>query len=76
MLIARMHAHRIDVLNRADDDKVIRGITHDLELEFLPPDHGFLNQDFVNGAHLEATLDQLAKLLDGCTQYRHQPRPA
>ena len=34
--IAGMHAHRIEILDRADDDAVVGPIAHHLHLEFLP----------------------------------------
>ena len=31
-----VNPHGVEVLDRADDDAVVRFVTHDLELEFLP----------------------------------------
>src|SRR5262249_7464075 len=60
--VARVHAHRVDVLDRADDDEVVRDVAHHLQLEFLPANDRFLDQDLVDGAELEAALDQVAEL--------------
>ena len=45
--IAGMHAHRIEVLDRADDHDVVRRVAHHLELEFLPSFDRLLDQHFV-----------------------------
>ena len=51
--IAGVHAHRIDVLDGADDDGVVGAVAHDLHLEFLPAEHGFLDQHLVGGRGVE-----------------------
>ena len=48
--VARVDAHRVDVLDRADDDGVVRAVAHDLELELLPAGHRLLDQDLGDGA--------------------------
>ena len=52
--IAGVHAHGIEVLNRADDDDVVFGVAHHLEFEFLPAQHRLFNQRFVHGREIEA----------------------
>ena len=42
--VARVHAHRIDVFDRADDDEVVGDVAHHLELEFLPADDGLFDE--------------------------------
>ena len=42
--VSRVDAHRIEILDRADDDDVVRAVPHDLELELFPADHRFLDQ--------------------------------
>ena len=54
-----MHAHRIDVFNRADDDAIVRLVADDFHLVFLPAQHTFLNEDFRGGGGVEAALDDL-----------------
>ena len=39
--VAGVHAHRIEVLDRADDDAVVALVAHHLHLEFLPAEHRF-----------------------------------
>ena len=62
--VAGVHAHRVDVLDRADDDEVVGDIAHHLEFEFLPADHRFLDEHFVHRAHLEAAAADFLELLD------------
>ena len=57
-----MHAHRIEVLDRADDDAIIVSVAHHLHLELLPSEHGFLDQDFVGGGGVDAALDDFDEL--------------
>ena len=52
-----MHAHRIEVLDRADDDDVVRAIAHDLELELVPAAHRLLDEDLPDRRLPEAALD-------------------
>ncbi len=42
--IACVHAHRVEILDRADDDDVVVQIAHHLKLEFLPPKYRFFDQ--------------------------------
>ena len=42
--VARVHAHRVEVLDRADDHDVVRAVAHDLELELVPAAHGLLDE--------------------------------
>ena len=46
--VASMHAHRIEVLDRANDHAIVRAIAHYFHLEFLPADEGFVDQHFVD----------------------------
>ncbi len=43
-----VHAHRVDVLDRADDDAVVVAVAHDLELELLPAGDRLLDQDLAD----------------------------
>ena len=38
--VAGVHAHRVEVLDRADDDAVVGPVAHHLQLELLPPGDG------------------------------------
>ena len=52
--IAGMHAHGIEVLDRADDDDVIFQITHHLEFVFFPSQNRLFDQRFVDGREIES----------------------
>ena len=58
-----MHAHRIDILDRADDDAVVVLVADDLHFVLLPAEHRFLDQHFASGRGIEPALDDLEKLL-------------
>ena len=60
-----MDAHRVDVLDRADDHAVVRPVTHDLELELLPSRDRLLDQDLADRARLEPPAGQSLELLRG-----------
>ena len=57
--IPRVDAHRIDVLDRADDDAVVVAVAHHLHLVFLPAEHRLLDQNLVRWRGIEAALDDL-----------------
>ncbi len=58
-----MHAHRVEVLDRADDDAVARVIAHHLELELLPALERLLDEHLPDRARGEAGGDPRLKLL-------------
>ena len=43
--VARVHADRVDVLDRTHDDDVVRLVAHELELVFLPAEDRLLKQN-------------------------------
>ena len=49
-----MDSHGIDVLHVTDDDATVVGIPHDLELDLLPSQDRFLDQDLVDTAVCES----------------------
>ena len=57
--IAGMDAHRIDVLDRADDDAIVLLVAHHLHLELFPAEHALLDQDLVGRRSVDAALDDL-----------------
>ena len=65
--IAGMHAHRIQILDRANDHDVVGRVAHHLELEFLPSLDRLLDQHFVARRlfepvrHLGAIFVELAR---------------
>ncbi len=62
--VAGVHAHRVDVLDRADHDDVVVAVAHQLELELLPAEHRLLDQHLVHRAGGQAAGD-----------HRRAPRP-
>ncbi len=48
-----VNSHRVQILNRADDDDVVGSIPHDLELELLPTDNAALDQHLTRRRELE-----------------------
>ena len=71
-----MDAHRVDVLDRADDHDVVVAVAHHLELELAPADHRLLDQDLVDRARREALGDDLAQLGLGRGRCRRPGRPS
>ncbi len=61
--VARVHAHRVDVLDGADDDAVVRAVADHLHLELLPAEHALLDQHLARHRGVEAALDDLEELL-------------
>ncbi len=60
--VAGMHAHRIDILDRADDDAIVVLVANDFHLVFFPAEHGFLDQHFAGWRRVDAALDDLDEL--------------
>ncbi len=60
--VTGVHAHRVQVLDRADDDAVVGGVAHHLHLEFLPAQHRLFHQHFGGRRQFQAAghdIDQL-----------------
>ena len=60
--VARVHAHGVEVLNRANDDDVVREVAHHLELELFPAEHALFHQALVDGREVEAARENLHQL--------------
>ena len=73
--IAGVHAHGIEVLDGADDDAVVGQVAHHLQLEFLPAQHAFLDQDFVHRRKRQAALQDFDQLLLVDRRCRRRCRP-
>src|SRR6185503_10421249 len=52
-----VHAHRIEILDRAHDDAVVLAVAHHLHLELFPADHRLLDEDFAGRTRVEPALD-------------------
>ncbi len=59
--VAGVHAHRVDVLDRADHDHVVGAVTHQLELELLPAEDGLLDEHLRGRARGDAVLGHPAQ---------------
>ena len=60
--VAGVHAHRVEVFDRAHDDAVVRLVADHFHLEFLPAQHRFLDEDFVHGREFQAATRDLFEL--------------
>ena len=58
-----VHAHRVEILDRADDDDVVVVVAHHLELELLPADQAALDEDLRRRRLVEAVPDDLLEFL-------------
>ena len=56
---AGVHAHRIEVLDRADDDAIVVFVAHHLHLVFLPAQHQFLDQYLARRRSIDSAFDDL-----------------
>ena len=61
--IAGVNAHRVEVLDRADDDAIVVLVAHHLHLELFPTDHRFFQQHLVNGREVQSALHQAVELV-------------
>ena len=57
--IARMHPHRINILDGTDNDAIIRLVADNLHFIFLPAQHAFFNKNRRCGRGIKAALDDL-----------------
>jgi hypothetical protein len=60
--VAGVYAHRVEVLDRADDHDVVGTVAHDLQLELVPAAERLLDQDLPDRALRQAKLDLTSKL--------------
>ena len=52
--IACVYTHRIDVLDRANDDRIVSGVTHHLHFELFPAKQAFVDQDLPHWRRVHA----------------------
>ena len=60
--VAGVHAHGVQVFNRADDDAVVRLVTHHFHLILFPAQQRLFNQQFLGGRGFQAALANGLKL--------------
>ena len=61
--VARMHAHRVEVLDGADDDAVVRSVADDFHFVLLPAEERLLDEELVRGRELKAAFADLDEAL-------------
>ncbi len=61
--VAGVHAHRVEVLDRADDDDVVGAVADDLELELVPAADGLLDEHLADRALVEPARDLADELV-------------
>ena len=71
--VAGVHAHRVEVLDRAHHHDVVVAVAHQLELEFLPAVDRFLDQHVGAGASRQPRAGHPVDLLDGARHARARP---
>ena len=74
--VAGVHAHRVDVLDRADDHDVVEPVADHLELELAPALDRLLEQDLRDRALAQAARDRVEVLVDACGRSRRRGRRA
>ena len=57
-----MHAHRIDVFDRADDDTIVSAVAHHLHLEFFPSQNRLLDEHLTHRRRVEPGADDIVEL--------------
>ena len=60
--VAGMHAHGVEVFDRADDDAVVRLVAHHFHLKLFPAQQRFFNQQLGGGRGFQAALGNGFKL--------------
>ena len=58
-----MHAHGVEVLDRAHDDDVVRPVPHHLEFELLPADDAAVDEHLADRRRADAGADEILELL-------------
>ena len=74
--VAGVHAHRVEVLDRADDHDVVGLVAHDLELELVPAAHRLLDEHLTDRRLGDAALDLSAGAARACRRSRRRARRA
>ena len=73
-----MHAHRVEVFYRADDDAIVLAVAHHLHLIFFPAEQRLLNQKFMRGRGFQPTLadgnEFIAVIRDAAARSAHGER--
>ena len=73
--VAGVHAHRVDVLDRADDHDVVGAVAHHLELELAPAEHRLVEQHLADRRGLDARARR-SRANSSSVRAMPPPRPA
>ena len=57
-----MDTHRVDVFNRADDNRIVSRVAHQFEFVFFPAEYRLFEQNLARRAFVKPVLDHSAKL--------------
>ena len=60
--IARVNAHRVEVLDRADDHDIVAAVADHLELELVPAEERLLDEHLANRALLQGAVEEIGEL--------------
>src|SRR6185295_11682357 len=60
--VAGVNAHRVEILDRADDDDVVVPVANHLELELVPAEQALLDEHLPDRALLQGAAEQLDEL--------------
>ncbi|CRH67801.1 Uncharacterised protein [Chlamydia trachomatis] len=63
-----MNTHRVNVFDRTDDNDVIRLVSHELELVFLPPEDGFFEQNLGGDRRRESLACDAFEIFGGISE--------
>ena len=74
--VARVDAHRIEVLDRADDDDVVEPVADDLELELVPAADGLLDEHLADRRLGRGRARPGGEARPRCTRSRRRGRRA
>ena len=74
--VAGVDAHRVEVLDRADDHHVVAAVAHQLQLELVPADQRLLDQHLADRRLGQRPLQQHLQLLRPSAPCRRRGRPA
>ncbi|SPE58521.1 hypothetical protein SBV1_2740025 [Verrucomicrobia bacterium] len=61
--VARVHPHRVEIFDRADDDAVVFMVAHHFHLELFPPEQRLLDKNFGDRRELQTTLGYFFELV-------------
>ena len=66
--VTRVHTHRVDILNRAHDNDVVRLVAHQLELVFLPAEDRLFEQNLGRDRRGQALAGDALEVLGGVSK--------